>query len=56
MGVLQEEENQGEVEQWNSWQASNCSAPALTFSGNLTAFPTNGGAQASSRCDVQEKQ
>lgn len=54
--MLQEEGNQGEVEQWHSWQASNCSLPARTLSGNLTVFPTNGGAQASSRCDVQEKQ
>lgn len=53
--ILQEEENQGKVEQWYSWQGS-CSLPAWTFSGSLTAFPTNGVAQPSSRCDVQVKQ
>jgi len=34
MAILQQEENQGEAEQWHSWQASNCSLTAGTSGGN----------------------
>ena len=37
MAILQQEENQGEAEQWHSWQASNCSLTAGTSGGNWTA-------------------